>query len=236
MLMWAMNIGFYHEVLPPKWYYQGRATNYVALPHGIYPEAVSDALFTKRIQHFANGRHLFLIPGNVRAEKNTAMILSALQSVPNACVLIVGKAASGTVDTPELEQLMRLPALKGRCMWENRYVTAPEMAAAMQQANTVMLYYSASFRSQSAILNSVAPYRKQILVSDTQSALSHIVIKFDLSKLVPPDNPDALTLAMKQCTQNCADNTAHWNAYLEYASWRNNAQIALAAMNRKVAI
>lgn len=227
-MMRAMHLGFYHETLPAKPYYRNKATHYLALPHGLYPAALPDtALMQQLAPQLAAGR-VFTLLGNIRPEKNLALILQALAQVPDAVLLVAGRPANSSVDVAQYQQQAQRLGVAARVVWLLRYLTQAEMSAVIELSHVVLLYYSATFASQSAVLNQVAPFGKALIVSRTASALAYTVQRFGNAYLVEPDQPDALAQAMRSIDPDPSQWQAAWQAYRHYASWQHHVQMAVA--------
>ncbi len=227
-IMGLMQVAIYHDFLPDKPYYQktGKCL-YLDLPHGFYtlPEADKD-LKKSLLYHKTTGKSLMAIPGNIRKEKNYHMAIEALVHLPEHILIVAGSTSNARVDVNAYKQLASKLKVADRVIWIERFLKEGELTAVIEAADVILLNYAVSFTSQSGILNIVAPFRKELIVSDGPSSLASIIRKFGIGELVEPGSMDSLVLALKKLQTETAELQHHWDEYLAYASWENHVKKA----------
>ncbi len=218
-----MDIAFFHEQLPDKIYYKEFTGNKISIPHGIYPAAPADTELLKKIEAFKNNGKLLCIPGNIRYEKNYQLIIEALSKLKDYKLLIAGSPSSSIVDVKELKELAKIQQVEDRILWLVKYLTDDEFTSVLESSDLILLYYQNSFTSQSGILNQIAPLKKNVLISNTPSALTKLAKEFKLGTLAEADKIEAFIEGVNEafCDNKYREN---WERYLEYASWEKQAK------------
>lgn len=232
LLMGLMDVAFYHGYLPSKPYYRRSITKYVEIPHGIYPLPKPDLKVKKAILDRKISGHKYLsILGNIREEKNYALAIRALPSLPECLLIIAGAPANSRVNTDWYKNLADELGVSQRIIWHERYLSEKEMASVIDVSDIILLNYSNSFASQSGIINMIAPFKKNILVSKTTSSLTLIVEKFQLGDLIEPDNLEALINGIKNSILENSQNIPRWDLYLQHSSWASSVLIMVNSLN-----
>lgn len=234
-LMSLMDLGLYHQHLPEKPYYLGKKTGYLDVPHGLYPPPAPDAGLEALLGTMKRpGLTYAAILGNIRPEKNYLLAIEALARFPQMGLLIAGKPSHQGVSTEPLKARALELGVADRIIWLERFMSEPEMAAVIDAADMILLYYAKTFTSQSGILNTVAPLRKTIIASDGESSLAQTIRRFNIGLLAAPDNLDELSKAIARALDGFGPDMSDWGNYLEYASWDNHAETVIAALQEKV--
>lgn len=227
-LLSIMDFALYHEGLPTKPYYLLSKTIYINIPHGVYLPALPDSNFTKELQEKIGKNYKTLaILGNIRKEKNYDLAIESLQHFPSLKLIIAGKLANQNVDIAAFKHLAEKLKVMDRVIWIEKYLTDHELSSLINFSDIILLNYSKSFKSQSGILNLIAPYKKKIIISRGDSSLSLISNKFNLGILIEPDNIDALKDGISKSF--LSDFSENWSKYLEFASWKHHTDIVLEA-------
>jgi glycosyltransferase involved in cell wall biosynthesis len=226
-MMSLMSFGFYHDFLPGKNYYSANSlTRYYSVPHGLYVLPDYDKEFFLDLRSMLSGFKVISITGNIRAEKNYEHAVRALKNFPDVKLLIAGKAANSTVNPESLKALARSEGVSDRVVIIEKFLTEAELASVIKITDVVLLYYSRSFKSQSGIINIIAPYAKKTIIADTESGLASLARKFKLGTLAIPDNPDHLVKALN-LSLNTSNDESEWDEYMNYASWANHVNLVL---------
>lgn len=222
-LMQVMDFALYHEQLPNLPYYERFRGIAKAVPHGIFnkPNAKDQSL-CKKIADWKKNDFLLSVIGHIRPEKNYDLIISALAQLPGYKLLIAGSASNSEMNTAYLKKQAQELDLNERILWIEKYLTEEELASCIELTDLILLYYKTTFKSQSGVLNLIAPYKKKILVSDIQSPLSEVVKKFQLSTLVPPDSLGHLIQGIEQSKKS---PEVDWSWYSQHASWDHHLSI-----------
>jgi glycosyltransferase involved in cell wall biosynthesis len=226
ILMCMMDIACFHERLPNKSYYRNLKAKFLSVPHGIYPGIDMDYEFYQELKKMKGQNKLVSMLGNIRKEKNYETSIRSLVQCPNIVLLIAGRAASSSVDINEFKNLAIKKGVNDRIIWITRFISDEEMSSCIQASDLILLNYSSDFASQSAILNDLADYKKDVLVSNTESALTETVIKYDIAKVIEADNQKKLEEAFNEL-QNNEIRKSNWHEYSQYASWKENTNMVL---------
>ena len=228
-IMKLMDLALYHDYLPDKPYYRNTRAKYFSVPHGIYILPAPDEKLASGIKTFKGSSCLFAIIGNIRKEKNYHLAIEALKNLPEARVIIAGNPANSNVDVESLRKLAEEKGVQHRILWLIRYLSEPELASLIRMSDCILLNYAATFASQSGIINMIAPYKKGVIVSDTQSGMTKLVRRFSLGMIIQADDVNALEKAMEQSIQDPGHQRGGWENFLEYASWQHQVTLVTEA-------
>ncbi|OMP31778.1 glycosyltransferase [Mangrovimonas sp. DI 80] len=229
-VMDVMHLAFYHEMLPDKVYYQDENLDFISIPHGIYEKDYEIVKHLQtQLQELKKENKLVGILGNIRKEKNYEDAIYALAKCDHVQLVIAGKESSSEVDLNIFKRLASSLGVEDRILWIKKYLTNDELNTVIAELDVILLNYASSFTSQSGILNLIAPYSPNIIVSQTSSALSELCERFKIGHIIEADSKEALIHAFNKVDQICGKNSEeNWKSYGEYASWENNVSIILS--------
>jgi glycosyltransferase involved in cell wall biosynthesis len=200
----------------------------VVAPHGLYDVNLSDyeSQQVKEGWGIQPWQKVFLSFGYVRDGKNLDLAIKALAEVPEAVLVVAGSVAS-TKDRPFsfYKGLADELDVTDRCRFCEGFVSDQEMGRYFAGTDFMLLTYSASFHSQSGVLNVAAKARKQILASASPSPMMNAVSKYLLGITVEPDSKDAIVSGMRRLLHGTS--TPRWDEYESAASWDENAKVLL---------
>lgn len=226
-IMSFMDIAFYHGYLPDKKYYKNNSVK-VCIPHGIYTRGVSDNSFLDKIKAQVNGDFIVGILGNIRDEKNYEVVMDAVSTLEGIQILIAGKPASSGVDIGHYQRYADKLHMQHKIIWEIQYLNNESFNAAIEVCDVILLLYKPSFTSQSGMLNSIAPFKKKLIISDVQSSLKEAVIKHNIGAVVPHNNPAELAKAItRQLLFENYHLESNWDKYILESSWQRHVEIAM---------
>ena len=232
-MMSLMKFGFYHEHLPDRPYYQNVRTKLVSVPHGIYSLPTCDKKFHDELTVFKKNSFMLAIIGNIRQEKNYEMAIRCLTSSPDLTLLIAGNVANSSVNIEVWKQFAAELGVHDRIRWSVRYLSESELAAAIKTCDCILLNYASTFTSQSGILNMLAPFKKRVIISSTESGLTTIAKRFELGELIPPDSQQDLDNAVLKLMSSNESFDEGWEKFRDQASWQNHVEIVLKAFGEK---
>lgn len=234
-IMKLMDFALYHEKLPKKSYYLNlKKCRFINIPHGIYPLGEPDSVFEQYIVSLQQANCFFAcIPGNIRSEKNYHHAIGALAEIKNMILIIAGKKANSNIDIEKYKKQALELGVEKRLIIIEKYLSNHELAALFKYSKIILLYYSASFQSQSGILNLLSETKNKIIVSDTNSGLSNVVNKYKLGLAIKPDDSEELIQGIKQMLNDKISFYGSWKKYIQYASWKNNINISMDAFLKK---
>lgn len=235
LIMSAMDLGFYHEILVDRPYYKASRTTYVSIPHGAYllPKA-NQELANELVNQKEGGYLLASITGNIRPEKNYHLAIEALKHIPNLKLIIAGRAANSGVDIGAYKKLAANLGVEDRIIWLERFVTDAELGAIFEYSDIILLAYSSTFKSQSAVFASLIPYKPKLVASDGESALAKVVRQYQIGELVTPDSLEALVTGIQNVMCQETANQQGWQNYAKDYSWETHADIILSAARKKL--
>ncbi|NPA36352.1 MAG: glycosyltransferase [Chlorobi bacterium] len=226
LIMGLMNVAFYHERLPSKPYYNSFKGNLTSIPHGLYEPEQEDQKLSEWLAARKGEDYLLCVPGNIRMEKNYKLIIESLPKLKNCKLLIAGSPANSSVNIDELKQYAASKGVDDKIIWLTKYLTEEEFTSVLKVSDLILLYYKTSFKSQSGILNQIAPLKKNVLISDTESGLTELARRFDLGTIIMPDNKIALINGIKSANEN-TNYINNWNKYIKFASWEKQCTVII---------
>jgi glycosyltransferase involved in cell wall biosynthesis len=148
--------------------------------------------------------------------------------VPHAFLVIAGSVASGKDKSfSYYRRLAEELGVAGRCRFVEGFLQQEELGRFFAGTDFVLLTYSASFHSQSGVLNVAAFARKPVLASAAPSPMIETVTRYALGVAVPPDSQEAVVEGMQRLL--AGEPTPRWEEYDKAASWDVNARAVLQA-------
>lgn len=239
--------------LGPAWWHRAsvalayRIFDYVvahdAVPPGAVPERVRTFeapcgiydLAPPRANEFAtpevavpDSARVLLSFGHWRDNKNIDLLIRALAQIEGVHLVIAGPPpSSGQRPATFYADLARSCGVEGRVHSVTEYVPDARVAAFFDRADWVALTYSASFLSQSAVLNVAARARKPVLASSGPGPLRGAVEKYRLGVFVEPDSLEAVIGGLRRLMDNPPE--PDWDGYEAFASWDANARVVIEA-------
>ena len=222
-VMSVMDVAFHHGYIPDKSYYNNTLRK-VEIPHGIYTPAPVDPGFQLFLQEKKGTSKLIGILGNIRDEKNYEIIIETLKDLPNVKLLIAGAPANSSINTQLYRDKIKQHGLADRVIWVEKFLTNNELTAAITVCDVISLYYKETFTSQSGILNLIAPFKKRVIVSNTESSLKKVVSKYQIGILAEPNNKHAFVEAANDLLNEEQQQLfeKNWIRYINDHSWENN--------------
>ncbi len=244
MAYWPLAAVFVHQKAPPEAGIPSEVRVY-EVPHGLFPVGKSmesrEALRSR--WGIPEEAVVFLSFGFIRDSKNLDLLIRALPDSPNAYLVVAGRVQSQSANRPVefYETLASQLGVARKVKLIVEFIPDEDVVGYLQAADVLALTYSASFRSQSGVLNTAAHVNKPLLASSGPGPLKDCVEKFSLGEFVAPDDAQALSDGMAKLTafveaQRQGRELPHesqrldWQGYRDYASWRNNARIVIEAV------
>ena len=203
----------------------------VVTPHGLYDVNLGD-YYPRKVREewgIKPEQKVFLSFGYVRDGKNLDLAIKALAEVPEAVLVVAGSVAS-TKDRSfqYYRELADNTGVTERCRFFEGFVSDEEMGRYFSGTDFMLLTYSASFHSQSGVLNVAAKARKPLLASASPSPMIKSVTRYRLGVAVEPDSIREVVEGMKILIKSGVH--PDWDGYEADASWDENARIVLAAI------
>jgi hypothetical protein len=111
-----------------------------------------------------------------------------------------------------------------RIIWLERFLSDEELSAVLETTDIILLAYSASFKSQSAIFASLIPFSSNLVASEGENAMAKAVRNYNLGELVTPDDLESLVEGIGRAKQYVGTKRPGWSAYKAANSWTKNAE------------
>jgi len=217
-----------HEMpLPPGTVPRGVSVH--AAPVGLYDVThVHDSSAPRRSAHASEGGKVLLSFGHIRDNKNIDLLVEALTKFPELRLVVAGPPAAGR-QRPEVfyRDLAQRLGVGKRFRLIAQFVADEDVADYFGEADWVAVTYSASFRSQSGVLNLAARAQKQVIASSGPGPLRSVVERFGLGVFVEPDSLDSIVRGLRELMDR--PPVPDWEGYRHYASWETNARTIMAA-------
>jgi len=226
-IMKTVSVALFHGTLPERSYYKPRkGLTFLSVRHGPYYLPAPDGNLFQELKEKTSGFSKVLsIPGNIRTEKNYQLVIEALRFFPDYCLLIAGNPANSGVDTNYYKSLSRDTGVEKQIIWIEKYLSDEELAAVISISEVIVLYYAASFHSQSGILHQVIPMKKPVLVSELPNALTEIVNEYGLGYICKPDNLNALKDGLSSISLNPVN--PDWEKCMREMGWGRQVEETL---------
>lgn len=194
------------------------------VPVGVYdlPDPTVSREATRVRWGVKSPQKVFLAFGYLRDGKNLDLAICALKFVPDAFLVIAG-AVPAAKDKPFsfYRELADREGVAGRVAFHEGFVADDALGNYFAGADFVLLTYSASFHSQSGVLNMAAKARKPVLASASSSPLLESVQRFQLGVTVEPDSVAAIAEGMGALLRTAP--APRWDDYEAVAAWEANA-------------
>jgi glycosyltransferase involved in cell wall biosynthesis len=174
------------------------------------------------------GGKVLLCFGHIRDNKNIDLLIRALAGFPEVQLVVAGPpAAAGQRPEVFYRDLAQRSRVGERFRLVAQFIADEDVADYFREADWVAVTYSASFRSQSGVLNIAARARKLVLASSGPGPLKSVVQRFGLGVFVEPDSVDAIVRGLRGLMDH--PPAPDWEGYERYASWEANARTVMAA-------
>lgn len=178
---------------------------------------------------------VFLSFGFIRDNKNVDLLIRALAAIPEAMLVVMGSAqSSSNKPMSYYRSLAEELGVSDRVVFREEFIPEEALAGYFAAADFIAITYSATFHSQSGVLNVAARAGRRVLASSGEGPLKSCVQRFKLGVFVEPDNlPDLVRGMKKLCLQHAkteSSQTADWEGYTAYASWDSNVNIISEAV------
>lgn len=244
MAYWPLSAVFIHQTPPPEAEIPSKVRVY-EVPHGLFPvgKPTRSREDLRRDWGIPEEAVLFLSFGFIRDSKNLDLLIRALPDNPAANLVVAGRVQSESVNKPVAfyEQLARDLGVSQRVKFIAKFVPDEDIVGCFQAADVLALTYSASFRSQSGVLNTAAHVDKPLLASCGPGPLRDCVEKFGLGDFVAPDDAQAVSAGVARLIDfvnarrrsdflPAGSPRMDWSGYREYASWDRNARIVMESI------
>ena len=165
-------------------------------------------------------KKIFLFFGFIRDNKNLDVAIEALVSVPDAILVVAGRAQSSTNRPLSFyQELARRIGVSNQVRFDSEYISDEKLGEYFSACDLVMLTYSAEFLSQSGVLNIAVHYNKPCIASGGSSPLVSCVEKYHLGTVIAPNDKAALVNAFANTNIAVLPD---WEGYERFATWETN--------------
>lgn len=233
-VMRLMHYGLYHETLPERYYYK-KGVIFSSIPHGVYHNNMKpDRELSEHMAKLKETKVICTILGNIRKEKNYELAIQSLQNTKNIHLVVAGKDANSGYSSSSLIELATTLGVEKKVTFILKYLTDEQISAVLDNTDVLLLNYSSSFSSQSGILNLAAPFKSNLVISKTNSALYKIARQYNLAKFVEADSLKDLQKLFQDLDISGFGKKIEWSDYIMHASWEKNVDITLNLIYGKV--
>lgn len=197
----------------------------VILPHGPYDygKVMAEKLQLRKKYGIPEVASVFLSFGHIRDNKNIRLVLKAMLEIPNAYLLVAGKATNvKQLTISAYKDLAKRYGVEKRCMWIDGYIPNEQVAELHQLSDYIILTYSVTYQSASGVLAAGAHYRMPVLASDGGGPLTATVKKYQLGVVIEPDSIQGIVNGMRKLMNNMFH--PDWHRYEKDYTWENNAR------------
>jgi glycosyltransferase involved in cell wall biosynthesis len=146
--------------------------------------------------------------------------------------VIAGSPSSSSVSVNSLRKLAASLDVADRVVIIEKFLSPEEMNAVIESSDLILLNYKNTFTSQSGVFNLIAPFRKKLVISRTESGLAALAKKFGIGHFVEPDNLNDFVHVLCKILHDDSNRLNGWDEYLKYASWENHVNIVVNAFKR----
>lgn len=204
------------------------------IPHGPYD--MGDPIRSRRAVrdelNLPNDAVVLLSFGHIRDGKNLDILLRAMVDLPDIFLVVAGaEATAGQKPSAFYRSLAEELRVADRCRWLVSYINSELVADLFGSVDLVALTYSSQFRSASGVLNLAVRYRKPVIGSSGDSALSQAIDQYRLGVRVRPDDAREVARGMLYALQG--NLKCNWDSYVRDHSWSLNASRVAATMDLK---
>ena len=202
------------------------------IPHGPYDpgDPIRGRSAMRAELGLPNDAIVLLSFGHVRDGKNLDILLRAMVGLPDIHLVVAGaEATAGQKPSASYKLLAEELGVADRCRWLVRSIETELVADLFECVDLVVLAYSSQFRSASGVLNLAVRYRRPILASSGDSALSQAIDRYGLGMRVQPG--DAKEVARGLSAAATGNLKCDWDGYMRDHSWRVNAERVAANMD-----
>jgi glycosyltransferase involved in cell wall biosynthesis len=198
------------------------------VPHGQYdyPPPKHSKEEMRQLLGIPQDVFVFLSFGHIRDNKNLALVIEALKSVPEVHLLVAGTEASpGQAASSWYQALAAQSGVAERVHWKIGYIADEDVSEIFGAADCLNMTYSASFRSASGILFVAVPLEMPVLVSAGDSPLCSLVDEYSLGLRIKPDSSEAIAAGMNWILFNPAKG--RWSDLARDHSYKRAAEIII---------
>lgn len=166
---------------------------YRLIPHPVYEQfgAPLPKDEARRVLGLAQKR-IVLFFGYIRPYKGLAVLIEALQALPDVALLVVGEFYE---DEQMYRRMIGTHGLADRVVIVSDYVPNEHVARYFSAADAVILPYRSA--TQSGIAQIAYNFNKPVIVTDV-GGLAEVVREGKTGFTVPPDDPKALAAAIRK--------------------------------------
>ena len=161
--------------------------------------------------------------GHVADRKNLHLAIAALADVPQAHLVVAGRATSvGDRPIEFYADCARQAGVAGRVHFVTDYIAEADIPAYFAAADAIALTYASGFVSQSGVLQIAALWDRPLLASGGAGPLRETVEEFGLGVTVEPDSVPAIVAGLRHLIDEPQDRAAAFARYRATTSWAVN--------------
>ena len=220
----ALDGGLIHGPPPPAAFLPARLVIRQA-PFGPFTDLLGKAPPFDLRERLGIAREAFVVLafGHTADRKNLDLVIAALAEVPQAHLVVAGRATSVS-DRPIAfyADCARRAGVADRVQFVTEFIAEADIPAYFAAADAIALTYARGFVSQSGVLQVAALWDRPLLASGGSGPLCDTVEAFDLGLTIEPGSVAAITTGLRRLIDHPQDRAANFARYRATTSWGVN--------------
>lgn len=169
------------------------------------------------------GQRMILAFGHIADRKNLDLLIEAVAQLPDTTLVIAGQVNSKAQRPPEFYRaLVERLGVANRILIRAEFIPDARIPDYFRAADIVALTYSATFVSQSGVLQHAVAFRKPVLASCGPGPLRATMEAFPMGALVAPDRVESIVDGLQAMRDAPPVPDELFAAYERTASWPKN--------------
>ena len=220
----ALSGGLIHGPPPPRAFLPARLVIREA-PFGPFIDLLDQPPGFDLHERLGIAREAFVVLafGHIADRKNLDLLIAALPDVPEAHLVVAGRATSANDKGVDYYAACAERAgVAGRAHFVTGYIAEADIAAYFAAAGAIALTYARGFVSQSGVLQIAALWDRPLLASGGPGPLRDTVERFGLGLTIEPDSAPAIAAGLRLLIDQPQNRTANFATYRATTSWAVN--------------
>jgi glycosyltransferase involved in cell wall biosynthesis len=222
----ALSGGLIHGPPPPRAYLPSRLIIREA-PFGPFTDLLGKPPGYDLRVRLGIAREAFVVLafGHIADRKNLDLLIAALPDVPEAHLVVAGRATS-VHDRPVAfyAECARGAGVAGRVHFVTEFIAEADIPAYFAAADAIALTYAKGFVSQSGVLQIAALWDRPLLASGGPGPLRDTVEGFGLGLTIEPGSVPAIVSGLRRLIDQPQNRNANFARYRATTSWAVNVE------------
>ena len=226
--------GLIHGPAPPRAFLPPRLTIREA-PFGPFTDLLGKppGFDLRERLGIAPDAYVVLAFGHVADRKNLDLLIDALAPVPEAWLVVAGRATSAHDRPIEFyADRARRAGVAGRVRFVTEFIAEADIPAYFAAADCIALTYARGFVSQSGVLQIAALWDRPLLASGGAGPLRDTVEGFGLGLAIEPDSTLETVAGLRRLIDEPKDRSAAFARYRATTSWAVNIDRLLEVVSQ----